>query len=336
MPVHLICGFLGAGKTTLMNRLLSELDPALRPAVVVNDFGSVPVDATLLERHGYAVKSLPSGCVCCTLRGPFEDALVGLADEQDPGVIVLETSGIVRPADLPVLFSTRSLKERVHIGNVVCLVDAGAFLRLEPSLVVIGDQVRQANIIVINKTDLADQQTVRAVERRVRYLSQPDAIIVTTTQALLAVDVLLDERPVYFETRNSEALQVGSAVPSGNARGFEESDHDAVNHDHAAHDGTHGFLSFTWESVSAFDCDRLAAALRELVGQIERCKGVVATTDGPKLVQLTPDGVTMESWDEEVPASRLVFVGRRLDRATIESSLHSAAASSDQDRRSGR
>ena len=88
VPVHVLSGFLGSGKTTLLNRLLAALPANTRPAVVVNDFGAVAVDGALVDRGSYAVAELASGCVCCTLSAPMQEALAALLDDEQPDTCV--------------------------------------------------------------------------------------------------------------------------------------------------------------------------------------------------------------------------------------------------------
>ena len=95
--MHVLSGFLGSGKTTLLNRLLAALPAGTRAAVVVNDFGAVAVDGALLDRGSYAVAELASGCVCCTLSVPMQEALAALLDDQQPDTILMETTGLAEP-----------------------------------------------------------------------------------------------------------------------------------------------------------------------------------------------------------------------------------------------
>lgn len=108
VPVHVLSGFLGSGKTTLLNRLLAALPAGTRPAIVVNDFGAVTVDGALVDRGRYAVAELASGCVCCTLSAPLQEALSALLDEERPDTILMETTGLAEPAAFPALSRHRS------------------------------------------------------------------------------------------------------------------------------------------------------------------------------------------------------------------------------------
>jgi G3E family GTPase len=278
-PIHIITGFLGAGKTTLMNRLLHDVPEGMRPAIVVNDFGKVVLDGELIDHGSYAVSELASGCVCCTLSGALSQALVEIVDDQAPDVILIETTGIAQPAQFPAMFTAPNLAERVHLGNIICVVDAGTFARYETHLAMLRLQVEQSNTVVLNKVDAVGPDAVTAARQRVDFLKQPDAIVVETDHCAMDTGLVYAERPIYF---------------------------DAVSDPH----GGHGFRSCTIEDDSVYALDALHACLQGLVGQVERGKGIVSTDRGLKCFQLTLSGVTVEDWSGDSGLSRLVFIGR--------------------------
>ena len=237
VPVHVLSGFLGSGKTTLLNRLLAALPAGTRPAVVVNDFGAVAVDGALVDRGSYAVAELASGCVCCTLSAPMQEALSALLDEERPDTILMETTGLAEPAAFPALFAAPELAARIHLGNVACVVDASTYLRYADHLLVLPRQVEQANTVIMNKIDLADAATREAVRRRLLATCPPGTLLLAAERCAVDPDVVYDERPVYFvggghrarprpgvsepDGRNSApGAGVGiAAVPAGTGRG---------------------------------------------------------------------------------------------------------------------
>jgi G3E family GTPase len=171
IPVHLVTGFLGAGKTSFLNRLLR--DPALADTlVVVNEFGDVGLDHRLYERLDGEIALLASGCLCCALRGDFVEGLQGLLARRDAGElsfrrIVVETSGLADPGPiLHALFADATLSRRLRLAGVTTLVDAvNGAATLERH----GEARRQvalADRIAISKTDLAPAAPIRALLAR--------------------------------------------------------------------------------------------------------------------------------------------------------------------------
>ena len=290
VPVHVLSGFLGSGKTTLLNRLLAALRtsaaaPATgtRPAIVVNDFGAVAVDGALVDRGSYAVAELASGCVCCTLSAPMQDALAALLDDEEPDVILMETTGLAEPAAFPALFAAPALADRIRLGNVVCVVDASTYLRYADHLLALPRQVEQANTVIMNKIDLADTATQEAVRRRLLATCPPGALLLAAERCAVDPAVVYDERPVYF---------AGSGHRTGHY---------------------HEFHSRNFELGKAVPAAALRQLLQGLADEVERAKGLVQTDAGPKLVQLSLAGVEIEDWCEPLAASGITVVGRNLD-----------------------
>ena len=157
IPIHLVTGFLGAGKTTFLNRLLR--DPALaRTLVVVNEFGEAALDHLLYERLDGETLLLASGCVCCTLRGDFIDGLLDILVRRGAAYdrVVVETSGLADPGPmLHALFADDHLAARVRLAGVLTLVDAVNGLDTLERHGEARRQVALADRIALTKTDLA-------------------------------------------------------------------------------------------------------------------------------------------------------------------------------------
>lgn len=289
VPVHIITGFLGAGKTTLMNRLLKKVPAGLRPAIIVNDFGKIVLDSELIDRGSYTVSELASGCVCCTLSGALSEALVKIVDEQAPDVILIETTGIAQPSQFPPLF--RRLSGHVHLANVVCVVDSVSFLRYEQFLTLLRMQVEQSNTIILNKVADTEEDTLVSLRQRIEYLRPPDAYVIETNQCDADTAVIYNERPVYF-TENPFAIN-----------------------------DEQGFHSWTVENETIYKFAALEECLEGLVGRVERAKGIVQTDIGTKCFQLTLSGYYIEEWQGVDNKSKLIFIGRELGGLNIPDKL---------------
>ena len=176
-PVHLITGFLGAGKTTLLKRLLAQ--PALSDAaVLINEFGEVGLDHHLLERIDEQTVLLPSGCVCCTVRGELVDALLSLLSRRERGEVppfrrvVIESTGLADPFPIvSTLHADPVLRHHVRFGVVVTLVDAvhgaGQLDAHEQSV----RQAAMADRLVYSKTGLAGPQAAAALRARIAAIN---------------------------------------------------------------------------------------------------------------------------------------------------------------------
>ncbi len=275
IPFTVIGGFLGAGKTTLLNRLLAAT-PGRRFAVLVNDFGALDIDGRLVARHGGDTIALANGCLCCTIGDSLVQTLVDLLDRGSAiDHIVVEASGVADPgriADLGVLDS------RLRRDGVVVVVDAET-VRARASDRRLGDtvlrQLRAADLMVLNKTDLADDlPSLRDWLGR-----QSKAPLLEATQADVPLDLLF---------------------------GLER-------HGVAGDGGTAGaFRSWSYSWRDPLDRSNLLELLRD--SAVLRAKGILRFADSPgrrTIVHLvgkrldTSDGGPWDAGEE----SRLVLLG---------------------------
>lgn len=252
--VTVVGGFLGAGKTTLVNHLLHTA--TRRYAVLVNDFGAVDVDAALVRDRDGGVLSLANGCVCCSIGPDLGDALDRLA-RRDPAPehILVEASGVSDPWRIAQLVK---LEPSVALDAVLVLVDAAAFpgqLADRYLTDTLERQLARADLIVLNKCDAAAPDAAEAAVRRLR----PDARMVRVANAELP-----------------EALLAGPAGP------------DAPTSRFAAEAPAHPFRSWVWRDPAPFDGLQLARMLDGLPPAVLRVKGFcrVGPDGGQHLLQL--------------------------------------------------
>lgn len=154
---NLITGFLGSGKTTLLSKLLKELAPHKRIAVIQNEFASTGVDGKELQRNapGFYLIEINNGSVFCVCQlNNFEQTIQDLLAQYNPEIIFLEASGLADPISIVELLQTSSLKDKITLDKIISLVDAPNFFRGLRGLVRFKHQIMIADTIIINKTDL--------------------------------------------------------------------------------------------------------------------------------------------------------------------------------------
>ena len=312
-PVHLLTGFLGSGKTTLLQRLLA--DPALADtAVLINEFGEVGLDHHLLERIDGQTVLLPSGCLCCTIRGELADSLRDLLSKRARGTVppfarvVMESTGLADP--FPVLSTLHAdpvLRHHLRAGTIVTTVDAvngcAQFDRQPESV----KQVAVADRIVVTKSDLADPAPV---EGRIRALN-PAAPMTRAAEGPLDAGDLLGGA----ETRSIRSWLRADAAPPP---------HDANRH---GADIRAFALSFDrpldWTAFGLW----LTMLLNRHGASVLRVKGIldVEGMDAPVAIHgvqhLVHPPVHMAAWPDEERCSRIVFIVQGLDPAAIRRSL---------------
>ena len=177
VPILLVTGFLGAGKTTVVNHVLSHAE-GRRIAAVVNDFGAINIDAELIAGASDGVVSLSNGCICCTLEGDLLRTLATLLRrDPKPEFIVIETSGIADPADIVRNLMDPVIWREAPLEAVLCVLDAATSPAALNDDALLRSQLRVADVIALNKVDLADEAHRAQLRDAVRAL-RPAAVIV--------------------------------------------------------------------------------------------------------------------------------------------------------------
>jgi G3E family GTPase len=353
IPVTVLSGSLGAGKTTLLNHLLDEAGDR-DVAVLVNDVGEVNVDADLVSRGGGLdegrVAELSNGCICCELRGDMETAVVGLARRRDFSHLVVEPSGISEPRPVADLFERGSSAAALYdVDAVVTVVDARQFHdalvtndlddRLpdgaredadaddpRPLADLLAEQAEFADVVVLNKTDLVDDDERRRVRETLAALA-PDAETVETTFSAVDPDAVLDR---------------GLFDPAGGTDAVEAAD----DHDHTHPEEEYGVDSFVYRRRRPVHPERFAALAGDLPDSVLRSKGTLWVAGRPDhridysqagpSVRVEATGRWIASlpeadqdlyranrtdvdWDEATGdrVTELVFIGRGTDRRAL-------------------
>jgi len=321
MQINLLFGFLGSGKTTLARHLLQERGNVCKTALIVNEFGDVGVDGDILRGADVDMIELNSGCMCCTLRGSL---ILGIEELHKKGVerVIVEATGIAQPGDLKETLGDRSFTLEHTLGPIVTVVDAAKFMKLQAMLgSFYTNQIEHADIIILNKIDLLSAQGLPEVEAAVRELNSEGSV-------LFAQQCDVDSQLI-LEGSVSDYLQAPSAGPRRfdadvethfNPRGPGSSRHP----DHA-HEHLHDVESFVLDAGGEYTRWGLSNFFSELGANVWRAKGFMSVEGQPTLVQYCFGQVSISP--ARMPPSRsFVFIGRRMDRAAIETRFAHAAA----------
>ena len=165
-PVTVLTGFLGAGKTTLLNRILNG-DHGLRIAVLVNDFGSINIDADLVVgvEGGGDIISLANGCVCCNIRDDLLAAVHQVIERpEQPEYIVLEASGVAEPSGIASTFMNQGLRDRIRLDSIMCVVDAAQIFAAPEMMKLKLLQIAYADMLILNKADLVSREEIAKIK----------------------------------------------------------------------------------------------------------------------------------------------------------------------------
>lgn len=293
-PIYVIAGFLGSGKTTLLKRVLAhELDRGVKPAVLMNEFGEVDVDGSLLHEHPRSkdveLQALLSGCICCDLSGEFTEKVGHLMKETQGAPLFIETTGLADTGQV-VAGVEKALAEHRYQGtlaSVIVMVDAPRFLKLGAYWPAAEDHLKQADTVVLNKLDQINGRQADLVEWRVRSVN-PRARVVRAVHADVPIDRLLE---VPKEGR--------TALIANGAR----------------KDSAAGYQSGSFTILRPVDPDRLEDWLRRFQRSVVRLKGFVKVPgrDGWQDLQWIMGSLAITPYKgAKQSRARIVVIGRRV------------------------
>jgi len=316
-PVTLLTGYLGAGKTTLLNRILTE-NHGRKYAVVVNEFGEEGIDNDLVIGADEEVFEMNNGCICCTVRGDLIRIISGLLQRSDEfDGIIIETTGLADPGPvIQTFFVDDDLRGKVSLDQVVTLVDCKHFLGKVDDSHEAEEQVAFADLIILNKTDLVSADELAAVKAKVLELNG-QANIVLSERSDVPIEKILNRGA--FDLNRILEIEPGL---------LEE---DPEDHDH---DDT--VTSFSFTTTTPLKAKAFSTWMRNVVKEhgtkIFRSKGILSFDDADKRYVFQGVHMVMDSqwgvdWkDEEERNSRMVFIGRGLNRTELEAGFKSCRA----------
>ncbi len=295
MEVLLVSGFLGAGKTTLIKHLLtSRMDSVGKVAIIVNEVGDIGIDGTLLSGRNVDMLELTSGCICCTMKTDFIKAVQEIHEKVAPDYLMVEATGVAQPADVLDTFFYPPLSEFTSLGSQVTVVDAGFFKVRELLGSFYDAQIRFANIVILNKIDQVEPESLREIEKLLFEMNP-------ATEVFPAQNCAVD--------------------PSLLFKGY--SGEREVNHDGGRSHDNHrqlGFHTFSFMGGRPLERKKLIRFLDSLPIELFRLKGWVRFPDDSAFLDFTGGRYRFEPVDAPRTTS-LAFVGRNCNEAEILDAL---------------
>lgn len=296
--IGVISGFLGAGKTTLIRKLLKDSPLNEKVVIIENEFGEVGIDGKILKQAGIQVREINSGCICCTLAGDFSDALKEVLRKYKPDRILIEPSGVGKLSDILPVCRRAALREGGEVGFCITVVNALKYKMYAKNFSeFFFDQIENANTIFLSRTQNIESIQLRDVVKSIRE-HNPKAAVLTTPWEQISAD-----RMMQIAEKSIPLLIKEEELPE---------------HHHHAHGA---FQVWSVETPNLFSCDLLESALKSLpqYGTILRAKGLVALKGGG---WRQFDYVSGESRVQEAGpdfTGRICVIGGNLDKPGLAS-----------------
>ena len=335
--IDIVSGFLGAGKTTFIKRVL-EIVKNEKTVLIENEFGEVGIDGGFLEDSGIEIKEMNSGCICCSLVGDFTSSLKEILEKYEPQRVIIEPSGVGKLSDVMKAVELVESKLKIEPGKSVTVVDASKCKMYAKNFgEFFNNQIQYADIIVLSRTDIADEKKQAKAVEIVREINPTAKIITTPLKQLdneqifeilekdtdLAKEMIEEEKNKYHEH--------GESCGCGHHEGHEHHHHDGHHHEHGEscgcehHEGHEHQVFESWgkEQIERLSRQKLEDILEKLsesseYGVVLRAKGMIELDDNTwAYFDLVPGEVELRD-GKACYTSKACVIGANLEKEKLE------------------
>ena len=335
--IDIVSGFLGAGKTTFIKRVL-EIVKNEKTVLIENEFGEVGIDGGFLEDSGIEIKEMNSGCICCSLVGDFTSSLKEILEKYEPQRVIIEPSGVGKLSDVMKAVELVESKLKIEPGKSVTVVDASKCKMYAKNFgEFFNNQIQYADIIVLSRTDIADEKKQAKAVEIVREINPTAKIITTPLKQLdneqifeilekdtdLAKEMIEEEKNKYHEH--------GESCGCGHHEGHEHHHHEEHHHEHGEgcgcghhhHHADEVFESWGKEQIERLSRQKLEDILEKLsesseYGVVLRAKGMIELDDNTwAYFDLVPGEVELRD-GKACYTSKACVIGANLEKEKLE------------------
>jgi G3E family GTPase len=336
--VVILAGFLGAGKTTLLRRILSWETDLSDTVVIVNEFGKVGIDGSLLRDAASDMVELTSGCICCTLKPQLNAELRRIWEQFRPKRVLIEATGVADPEAILDAFQDRRILEHMAVYKVITVLDSDYWPARDHFGPLFFNQLIDADLILLNKVDLMEEQSIPVMLKEI-HEEIPDAQVVPTLHCAVDPETLWSVTNKRSQTFSPEAF-----FPTGHIHdAWEGHCHDGMSAGHATspHSGSHdshhhthdhiqadkeGYAAFSFEHKGQIQEKSFRQFLDELPWELFRLKGPVRFEDRTAMINYVGGKCEWAEWQGS-GGTRLAFVGLNVDQEEILERLYQCLVS---------
>lgn len=326
--VNIISGFLGAGKTTFIKKLIEQVFEGEKLVLIENEFGEIGIDGGFLQDAGIEITEMNSGCICCTLVGDFSKALQKVLDEYHPDRVIIEPSGVGKLSDVRKAVEGVKDEADIEIDGTITVVDGKkAKMYLKNFGEFFENQVEHASTIVISRTQMMTEEQVESCVHELRKVNRQAAIITTPWEELTKESVL---HALETDQEIAEILETHIVKADHHENGechghHHEHGEECCGHGH--HHADEVFTSWGQETAHRYtetEMDFILKALSETegYGTILRAKGIVSMEDGSwKQFDMVPEEYEVRNGQADY-TGRICVIGKDLKEEELGQLFH--------------
>ena len=323
--VTILTGFLGTGKTTLLNHILSNQD-GLKTAVLVNEFGEIGIDNDLVVSTSADMVELSNGCICCTINGELLEAVERILQRPEPlDYLVVETTGLADPLPIAMTFLGSELRDQTRLDSIITLIDAENCNARVFESEVGRSQIIYGDILLLNKTDLVSTERVKELEESLRDIKK-DARILHSVKGDVPLPLLMSVG--LFES--DRVANTTDREHHDHAHGHHDHSHEHHDHAHHHHPDIEGYTSLSFSSDGPFALRKFQNFLdNQLPDSVFRAKGILWFSESEKrhIFHLAGKRFSIDDsdWDGK-RKNQLVLIGQEMDHSTLRGQLQACVA----------
>ena len=332
--IDIFSGFLGAGKTTLIKKLLKEAYKGEQVVLIENEFGEIGIDGGFLKEAGVEIREMNSGCICCSLVGDFGTALKEVIAKYEPQRIVIEPSGVGKLSD--VIKAVQKIENEVEIklNSFTTVVDATKCkMYMKNFGEFFSNQIEYAGTVILSRTDKASEEKIATALEIIRGLNQTAAVITTPIEKLSGekiLDTMENNRSLEKELMDEEVCPVCGGHHDHEHEHHHDHDHEECgcghDHDHDHHHHHHAdevFTSWGKETTKKYTKEGIHEILEALsnhndeYGMVLRAKGMVEGEDGQWIYfDMVPGEADVREGAPEY-TGRICVIGSKMNEANL-------------------
>lgn len=340
--VDIISGFLGAGKTTLISKLLKEALPDEQVVLIENEFGEIGIDGGFLKDSGVEIREMNSGCICCSLVGDFGTSLKEVVDKYHPDRIIIEPSGVGKLSDVIKAVKDLHIENEIRLNSASTVADASKVkMYMKNFGEFFNNQIEHAGTIILSRTQNVSEDKLKKAIEMIRSLNADAHIITTPWDSLdgkqilaamenvtnLELEMLAEQAEKTHEEHEHEHHHHDGECCCGHHHDDDEEHEHHHDHDHHHHEGHHHaddvFTSWGEETPNKYDKEALDAILKKLAntneyGSILRAKGMLPANDGTWMYfDLVPEEYEIREGNPDY-TGRICVIGAELKEDALK------------------
>ena len=312
--IDIISGFLGAGKTTLIKKLIAEAFEGEKLVLIENEFGEIGIDGGFLKEAGIQITEMNSGCICCSLVGDFGEALKEVLTKYSPDRVIIEPSGVGKLSD--VVKAVKNIGDEVQINSTATVVDASKCkMYMKNYGEFYNNQIEYAGTVILSRTQNVSADKLDACLKMIREKNEEASIITTPWDDIQGKNIV-------------EAMEKVNSLEKELLEEHEHHHHDGEcgcghHHEHGHHHADEVFTSWGVETPNKYDKEELSEILRKLsetddYGNILRAKGMLPCTDGKWMFfDLVPEEYEIREGKPDF-TGRICVIGAELKEAALK------------------